>query len=42
MLSNISIPETEIYIMENSDFAEVLEKSKRMRVRLRGLAGELG
>jgi len=42
MLSNVSIPETEIYIMENSDFAEVLEKSKRMRVRLRGLAGELG
>lgn len=41
-LSNLSIPETEIYIMENSDFAEVLEKSKRMRVRLRGLAGELG
>ncbi len=33
---------TEIYIMEKSDFEEVLEKSKRMRVRLRGLAGELG
>jgi len=42
ILSKISIPETEIYIIENSDFAEVLEKSKRMRVRLRGLAGELG
>ncbi len=36
------VPETEIYIMANSDFEEVLEKSKRMRVRLRGLAGELG
>ena len=36
------IPETEIYIMEDSDFDEVLEKSKRNRVRLRGLAGELG
>ncbi|AAB89817.1 hypothetical protein [Archaeoglobus fulgidus] len=42
VLSAVSIPETEIYIMENSDFGEVLEKSKRMRVRLRGLAGELG
>ncbi|WP_202319147.1 haloacid dehalogenase-like hydrolase [Archaeoglobus neptunius] len=34
--------ETEIYIMSDSDYREVLEKSKRMRVRLRGFAGELG
>lgn len=37
-----SLPETEIYIMADSDFEEVLEKSRRMRVRLRGLAGKLG
>ncbi len=36
------LPEIEIYIMADSDFREVLEKSRRMRVRLRGLAGELG
>ncbi len=41
-LSNLALPETEIYIIVNSDFKTVLEKSKRMRVKLRGLAGELG
>lgn len=33
---------TEIHIIEEHNFREVLEKSKRMRVKLRGLAGELG
>jgi predicted HAD superfamily phosphohydrolase len=41
-LSNLDLPETEIYIIVDSDFKTVLEKSKRMRVKLRGLAGELG
>jgi len=41
-LQTLKIPETEIYIMEESDFAQVLERSERMRQRLRGLAGRLG
>lgn len=33
---------TKVYIMSDSDFEEVLEKSMRMRVKLRGSAGSLG
>lgn len=41
-LYDLDIPDTEIHIIAESDFKEVLKKSKRMRVKLRGLAGDLG
>ncbi|MEM0332063.1 MAG: HAD hydrolase family protein [Archaeoglobaceae archaeon] len=32
----------ELYFVEDCDLSEIIEKSKRMRVKLRGVAGELG
>ncbi len=41
-VKELRLPKTEIFIIEESDFEEVVEKSSRMRVKLRGCAGSLG
>ncbi len=42
ILKELSNKSFEIFLIEECDFEEVLRKSKKMRVFLRGVAGELG
>ncbi len=41
-IRGLRLPDTEIFVLDECDIEEVIRKSKAMRVRLRGAAGELG